>query len=57
GEEIVVTAQVHGQRAAINQQFAALTVKNVVSTEKIEELRGYEEKTTLPRHTRCNTTN
>lgn len=38
GEEIVVTAQVYGQRAAINQQFAALTVKNVVSAEKIEEL-------------------
>ncbi len=38
GEEIVVTAQVYGQRAAINQQFAALTVKNVVSSEKIEEL-------------------
>ena len=38
GEEIVVTTQVYGQRAAINQQFAALTVKNVVSAEKIEEL-------------------
>jgi TonB-dependent receptor len=38
GEEVVVTAQVYGQRAAINQQFAALTVKNVVSAEKIEEL-------------------
>ncbi len=38
GEEIVVTAQVYGQRAAINQQFAALTVKNVVSAEKIEQL-------------------
>jgi TonB-dependent receptor len=38
GEEIVVTAQVYGQRAAINQQFSALTVKNVVSSEKIEEL-------------------
>ena len=38
GEEIVVTAQVYGQRAAINQQFSSLTVKNVVSSEKIEEL-------------------
>ena len=38
GEEIVVTAQAQGQRAAINQQFSALTIKNVVSSEKMEEL-------------------
>ncbi|MEN8202668.1 MAG: TonB-dependent receptor [Bacteroidota bacterium] len=38
GEEAVVTAQAYGQRAAINQQLAANTVTNVVSSEKIEEL-------------------
>jgi TonB-dependent receptor len=38
GEEAVVTAQVYGQRAAINQQLAANTVTNVVSSEKIQEL-------------------
>ncbi len=38
GEEVVITAQAYGQRAAINQQMAANTVTNVVSAEKIEEL-------------------
>lgn len=38
GEEAVITAQAYGQRAAINQQLAANTVTNVVSSEKIEEL-------------------
>ncbi|MFH0758137.1 MAG: TonB-dependent receptor [Bacteroidota bacterium] len=38
GEEVVITAQAYGQRAAINQQMAANTVINVVSAEKIEEL-------------------
>jgi TonB-dependent receptor len=38
GEEAVITAQVYGQRAAINQQLAANTITNVVSSEKIEEL-------------------
>ncbi len=38
GEEVVITAQAFGQRAAINQQLAANTVVNVVSSEKIEEL-------------------
>ena len=38
GEEVVITAQAYGQRAAINQQLAANTVVNVVSSEKIEEL-------------------
>jgi len=38
GEEAVITAQAYGQRAAINQQLAANTVVNVVSSEKIEEL-------------------
>jgi TonB-dependent receptor len=38
GDEIIIREQASGQRAAINQQFAALTIKNVVSSEKIEEL-------------------
>jgi TonB-dependent receptor len=38
GEEVVITAQAYGQRAAINQQMAANTVVNVVSGEKIQEL-------------------
>ena len=38
GEEVVITAQAYGQRAAINQQLASNTVVNVVSSEKIEEL-------------------
>lgn len=38
GEEVVVTGQVRGQQAAINQQLAAKTMVNVVSTDKIKEL-------------------
>jgi TonB-dependent receptor len=38
GEEVVITAQLIGQRAAINQQLSSNTVMNVVSSEKIEEL-------------------
>lgn len=38
GDEVTVTAQVLGQRAAINQQLAASTVMNVVSGKKIQEL-------------------
>lgn len=37
-ETIIVSAQASGQRAAINQQLAALTITNVVSAEKIREL-------------------
>ena len=36
--EVVVTAQIRGQRAAINQQLAANTVTNVISSEKMQEL-------------------
>jgi TonB-dependent receptor len=36
--EVVVTAQIRGQRAAINQQLASNTVSNIISSEKIEEL-------------------
>jgi len=38
GEEVVVTAQVRGQMAAINQQISSNTVVNVVSEERIQEL-------------------
>jgi len=36
--EVVVTAQIRGQRAAINQQLASNTVANVISSEKMQEL-------------------
>ena len=35
---VIVTAQIRGQRAAINQQLASTTVANVISTEKMQEL-------------------
>ncbi len=38
GDEIVITAQLQGQAAAINQQQASNTIVNVVSSEKIREL-------------------
>ncbi|HEY9164795.1 MAG TPA: TonB-dependent receptor [Candidatus Kryptonia bacterium] len=38
GREVVVTAQMKGQLAAINQQVSAKTIVNVVSEEKIQEL-------------------
>ena len=38
GEEVVVTAQVRGQIAAINQQISSNTIVNVISEEKIKEL-------------------
>ena len=38
GEEVVVTAQVAGQTAAINQQLSALPIVNVVSRARIQEL-------------------
>ncbi len=38
GDEIVVTAQLQGQAAAINQQIASNTIVSVVSAEKIREL-------------------
>ena len=37
-EEVVVTAQAQGQRAAINQQINANSIVNVVSKEKLQEL-------------------
>ncbi|MFP4547822.1 MAG: TonB-dependent receptor domain-containing protein [Fidelibacterota bacterium] len=38
GQEVVVTAQAAGQRSAINQQVSAKSVKNIVSSQQIQEL-------------------
>ncbi len=38
GEEVVVTAQAEGQMAAINQQISSVTIKNVVSADKIQQI-------------------
>lgn len=38
GEEVVVSAQIQGQRAAINQQRAANAIVDIVSTDKIKEV-------------------
>ncbi len=38
GETVTITAQREGQIAAINQQISSNTIKNVVSSDKIQEL-------------------
>jgi len=38
GDTVLVTAQASAQRQAINQQLAAKTVKNIVSSKQIQEL-------------------
>ncbi len=38
GETVVVTAQAEGQMAAINEQLSSISVKNVVSSARIQEL-------------------
>jgi len=38
GKEVVVTAQAEGQIAAINQQLTSRSIKNVVSSARIQEL-------------------
>ena len=38
GEMIEITAQAEGQIAAINQQLAARTIKNVVASDRIQEI-------------------
>lgn len=38
GDEIVVSAQLQGQTAAINQQLSSNTIVNIVSSDKIQEL-------------------
>lgn len=38
GEEVVVSAQASGQMAAINEQLASNTIKNVVSSDRIQDV-------------------
>ena len=38
GEEIKVTAQAKGQMGAINKQLKAKSIKNIISSDKIQEL-------------------
>ena len=38
GDVVVVSAQREGQMAAINQQINSISIKNIVSADKIEEL-------------------
>ncbi len=38
GKEVVVTAQAEGQMEAINRQLSAATIKNVVSSARIQEI-------------------
>ncbi|MDP1676599.1 MAG: TonB-dependent receptor [Bacteroidota bacterium] len=38
GKEVVITAQMRGQQAAINQQVSSMSIINVVSKDKIQEL-------------------
>lgn len=38
GEEVVITAQMRGQMAAINQQLTSKSIVNVVSEERIQEM-------------------
>jgi TonB-dependent receptor len=48
-KEVVVTAQLEGQSAAINQQLTSNTIVNVVSKDKIEELPDQNAAETLGR--------
>ncbi|MCX7876484.1 MAG: TonB-dependent receptor [Melioribacteraceae bacterium] len=38
GEEVVVSAQAEAQKSAINQQLNSLSIKNIVSAKKIQEV-------------------
>ncbi len=38
GQAVIVTAQVQGQNAAINQQLASNTISNIVAADRIKEL-------------------
>jgi len=49
GQEVVVTGQMRGQLAAINQQITANTIVNVVSEEKIKELPDANAAETIGR--------
>lgn len=48
-KEVVVTAQLEGQAAAINQQLTSSTIINVVSKDKIQELPDQNAAETLGR--------
>lgn len=49
GKEVVVTAQLQGQQAAINQQINSNTIVNIVSKDKIESLPDQNAAETLAR--------
>ncbi len=49
GQEVTVTAQAQGQRAAINQQLTSNTIVNVVSSERIHQLPDDNAATALSR--------
>ena len=49
GQEVTVTAQAKGQRAAINQQLTSNTIINVVSSERIHQLPDDNAATALSR--------
>ena len=49
GQEVVVTAQAQGQKAAINAQLMSNTITNVVSSEKIQQLPDDNAATALSR--------
>ena len=49
GQEVIVTAQAQGQKAAINQQLASNTISNVVSSEKIQKLPDENAATAMSR--------
>lgn len=49
GEEVVITAMMRGQTAAINQQIKSNTIVNVVSKEKIMELPDQNAAETVGR--------
>ena len=49
GKEMVVTAQLQGQQAAINQQLSSNSIVNIVSKDKIQELPDQNAAETLAR--------
>lgn len=48
-EDVVITAQLQGQQAAINQQLSSNTILNVVSKERIQELPDQNAAETIGR--------
>jgi len=49
GETVVITAQAEGQLQAINQQLSSRSIKNVVSSERIQQLPDESAATALSR--------